>query len=80
MRAEHSTKIYSCSNKPVLHPPVESPKYRSNAFLRTLKNNGVVASISRVGARLDNAAMDSFFTLLQKNVLDRNAGPPKTCA
>jgi len=36
-----------------------------------LRNNGLVGSMGRVGACQDNAAMESFFALLQKNVLDR---------
>jgi transposase InsO family protein len=36
-----------------------------------LKNNGITGSMGRVGACGDNAAMESFFALLQKNVLDR---------
>lgn len=31
----------------------------------------MTGSIGRVGAAGDNAAMESFFSLLQKNVLDR---------
>ena len=46
-------------------------QFRSNAFLRTIKNNGLVGSMGRAGACGDNAAMESFFALLQKNVLDR---------
>jgi putative transposase len=46
-------------------------QFRSTAFVRTLKNNGLVGSMGRVGACGDNAAMESFFALLQKNVLDR---------
>jgi transposase InsO family protein len=46
-------------------------QFRSNAFVRTLKNNGLIGSMGRVGACGDNAAMESFFALLQKNVLDR---------
>jgi len=45
-------------------------QFRSKAFTRTLKNNGLVGSMGRVGACGDNAAMESFFSLLQKNVLD----------
>jgi putative transposase len=55
----------------VLRRPVECAQFRSNAFARTIKNNGLVGSIGRVGACGDNAAMESFFALLQKNVLDR---------
>lgn len=46
-------------------------QFRSKAFIRTLKNNHLVGSMGRVGACGDNAAMESFFALLQKNVLDR---------
>ncbi len=46
-------------------------QFRSRAFVRTLANNGLVGSMGRVGACGDNAAMESFFALLQKNVLDR---------
>jgi putative transposase len=55
----------------VLRRPVESGQFRSNAYVRTLKNNGLLGSMGRVGACGDNAAMESFFSLLQKNVLDR---------
>jgi len=46
-------------------------QFRSNAFVTALTNNGLVGSMGRVGACGDNAAMESFFALLQKNVLDR---------
>jgi transposase InsO family protein len=46
-------------------------QFRSKAFVRVLKNNGITGSMGRVGACGDNAAMESFFALLQKNVLDR---------
>jgi putative transposase len=38
---------------------------------RASANNGLVGSMGRVGACGDNAAMESFFALLQNNVLDR---------
>ncbi len=54
----------------VVHPDRGS-QFRSAAFVRTLASNGLVGSMGRVGACGDNAAMESFFALLQKNVLDR---------
>lgn len=45
-------------------------QFRSKAFVRTLKHNNLIGSMGRVGAAGDNAAMESFFALLQKNVLD----------
>ena len=54
----------------VLHSDRGS-QFRSHAFVRTLRANGLIGSMGRVGACGDNAAMESFFALLQKNVLDR---------
>lgn len=39
--------------------------------MRTLARHSMAGSMGRVGAAGDNAAMESFFSLLQKNVLDR---------
>ena len=46
-------------------------QFRSKKFVKALRCNGLVGSMGRVGACGDNAAMESFFALLQKNVLDR---------
>jgi len=46
-------------------------QFRSKAFVLTLKHNGLTGSMGRVGACGDNASMESFFSLLQNNVLDR---------
>ena len=45
-------------------------QFRSKKVVRLLKNNGLTGSMGRVGSSGDNAAMESFFSLLQKNVLD----------
>ena len=45
-------------------------QFRSAKFVRTLRDNGLQGSMGRVGACADNAAMESFFALVQKNVLD----------
>ena len=45
-------------------------QFRSKKYRRVLRNNGLIGSMGRVGACGDNAAMESFFSLLQKNVLD----------
>ena len=39
--------------------------------MRALARHSLVGSMGRVGAAGDNAAMESYFSLLQKNVLDR---------
>lgn len=46
-------------------------QFRSRCFVETIRANGLVGSMGRVGAAGDNAAMESFFSLLQKNVLNR---------
>ncbi|MDN6748379.1 MAG: IS3 family transposase, partial [Brevibacterium sp.] len=46
-------------------------QFRSKKFTRALSRHGLVGSMGRVGAAGDNAAMESFFALVQKNVLDR---------
>ncbi|MFV0372861.1 IS3 family transposase [Microbacterium sp.] len=46
-------------------------QFRSRKFRRALTRHRMVGSMGRVGSSGDNAAMESFFALLQKNVLDR---------
>ncbi|GAB3284755.1 hypothetical protein GCM10027456_79800 [Kineosporia babensis] len=46
-------------------------QFRSKKFVRALKKAKLRGSMGRVGACGDNATMESFFALLQKNVLDR---------
>ncbi|MEZ0367433.1 IS3 family transposase [Mycobacterium sp. pUA109] len=46
-------------------------QFRSRKFVRALGYHDMVGSMGRVGAAGDNAAMESFFSLLQKNVLNR---------
>ncbi len=46
-------------------------QFRSKRFVRALSDAGLLGSMGRVGACADNAAMESFFALLQKNVLNR---------
>jgi putative transposase len=56
----------------VLHTDRGS-QFRSRRFLRALQRHDMAGSMGRVGAAGDNAAMESFFSLLQKNVLDRRS-------
>ena len=45
-------------------------QFRSRRFQAELDRYGLLGSMGRVGAAGDNAAMESFFALLQKNVLN----------
>lgn len=55
----------------MLHRPVELTQFRSQSFQHALTRHQLLGSMGRVGAAGDNAAMETFFSLLQKNVLDR---------
>jgi putative transposase len=46
-------------------------QFRSHVFVRALRDAGLNGSMGRVGTCADNAAMESSFSLLQKNVLNR---------
>jgi transposase InsO family protein len=48
-------------------------QFRSRKAIRALARHRMVGSMGRVGAAGDNAAMESFFSLLQKNVLNRRS-------
>jgi len=76
-RMKASLAVSALHNAVALREPLKTvvhsdrgSQFRSKAFVRTIKNNGLVGSMGRVGACGDNAAMESFFSLLQKNVLD----------
>ncbi len=46
-------------------------QFRSRRFRRALRHFGLRGSMGRVGACADNAAMENWFSLLQKNVLNQ---------
>ena len=47
-------------------------QYRARKVHRALARHGMIGSMGQVGSAGDNAAMESFFALLQRNVLDRH--------
>ncbi|RDI43542.1 transposase InsO family protein [Nocardia mexicana] len=52
-------------------------QFRSRKFVHALIRHGMAGSMGRVASAGDNAAMESFFALLQKNVLDRRSWPTR---
>ncbi|MDX2378022.1 IS3 family transposase, partial [Microbacterium sp. LRZ72] len=48
-------------------------QFRSRRFRRALRRYGLRGSMGRVAAAADNSAMESFFALLQKNVLNQQS-------
>jgi transposase InsO family protein len=71
--AEALDQLLQSHFSPVLRPPVEPKQFRSKRYQRTLRAHGLVGSMGRVSSAGDNAAMESFFSLLQNNVLDRQS-------
>jgi transposase InsO family protein len=65
----HATALRGCRGT-VVHSDRGS-QFRSAKFVRALRENGLIGSMGRTGTCADNAAMESFFALLQRNVLDR---------
>lgn len=53
----------------IVHSDIGS-QFRSKKVVRLVKNNGLRGSMGRVGSSSDNAAMESFFSLLPKNMLN----------
>ena len=45
-------------------------QFRSRPYVAALHRHGLRGSMGRVASSADNAAMESFFSLLQKNVLN----------
>jgi len=77
-RMKASLAVSALSNAAALRNPAgtvvhsdRGSQFRSRKFVNTLSANGLRGSMGRIGAAGDNAAMESFFSLLQKNVLDR---------
>lgn len=52
-------------------------QFRSTRFVLALHQAGLIGSMGRVGAAGDNAAMESFFALPQKNVLNTRTWPTR---
>jgi len=66
MAVARRTSVAGC----ILHSDRGS-QFRARKVHRALARHGMVGSMGQVGSASDNAAMESFFALLQKNVLNR---------
>ncbi len=65
-RAVEGRKVAGC----IVHSDRGS-QFRSRRFLAALHRHDLRGSMGQVASAGDNAAMESFFALLRKNVLDR---------
>ena len=77
-RMKSSLAVAALRNAVALRQPVgtivhsdRGSQFRSRKFVNELHRAGLAGSMGRVGAAGDNAAIESFFSLLQKNVLNR---------
>jgi transposase InsO family protein len=77
-RMTSALAVNALSNAVEVRGPVDTvvhsdrgSQFRSHVYVRALKDARLRGSMGRVGACADNAAMESFFSLLQKNVLNR---------
>ncbi|MDQ3450182.1 MAG: integrase core domain-containing protein, partial [Actinomycetota bacterium] len=64
---------YSRSNKPVLHRPLEPKQYTSWLFGHRLRQAGLLGSMGRVASSVDNALVESFWSTMQRELLDRQS-------
>jgi len=55
----------------VLRPPVESAQFTSWAFTRRAVDSGLLPSMGSVGDCYDNAMVESFWSRMQVELLDR---------
>jgi transposase InsO family protein len=74
---KRSTSTYSCFNKPVLRPPIESGQYLSIRYAERLAEAGITASVGTTGNSYDNAAAEALNRLF-KTELVRRHGPWRT--
>jgi transposase InsO family protein len=66
-----STSTYYCFNKRVLLPPVEPRQFTSWSFTERIRDAGLMPSFGSVGDAFDNAMMESFWSSMQNELLNR---------
>lgn len=71
LRRRHSTNIYTHFNKQMLLPPIEPSQFTSWAFTDKVRQAGLMPSFGSVGDAFDNAMMESFWSSMQIELLDR---------
>jgi putative transposase len=63
--------FYALPHQAVLHRPVEPGQFTSWAFTRRALDSGLVPSMGSVGDCYDNAVIESFWSRMQVELLDR---------
>ena len=62
---------YAPSNNPVLHRPIEPRQFTSWAFTNKIRAAGLMPSFGSIGDGYDNAMMESFWSSMQIELLNR---------
>ncbi|SIR43643.1 Integrase core domain-containing protein [Microbacterium sp. RURRCA19A] len=62
----------------MLQPPVESAQYTSWLFGHRLRQAGLLGSMGRVASSVDNALIESFWSTMQRELLDRTNWDSRT--
>ena len=68
---KQSTSTYCLSNKAVLRRPLEPGQFTSWAFTRRAIDSGLLPSMGSIGDCYDNAVIESFWSRMQVELLDR---------
>jgi len=64
----------------LVHHSDRGSQYASEKYRETLKQHGIVCSMSRKGNCWDNAVAESFFATLKKELMDRDSWPTRKIA
>ena len=80
-RVKSSLAVGALENAVAMHGDVtdcvahsdRGSQFRSRNFLPALAHHRLIRSMGQVASRGDNAARESFFSLLQKNILNRRS-------
>ena len=70
-RRKPSTTSYTRRDKQVLRRPLEPSQFTSWAFTRRALDSGLLPSMGAVGSCFDNAMIESFWSRMQVELLDR---------
>ena len=69
--SKHSMSTYAWHSKQVLLPLVESGQFTSWSFTERIRDAGLMPSFGSVGDAFDNAMMESFWSSMQNELLNR---------
>lgn len=72
-RPEPGTIVHADRGSPVLQRPIELAQYTSWVFGHRLREAGLLGSMGRVASSVDNSMIESFWSTLQRELLDQSS-------